>query len=85
MSIFVSCKAIEAENRKYKRSNRTMKRIRQPTQLKSKKCSLEEYHGKCKPGIYKVVNYILCEEHYAQYKLKTEKFKPNYFKSNNLS
>lgn len=84
MSIFVSSKAIELENKKYKRSKLVMKKTRLPTQLKSKKCSLQEHKKYCTPALHKVKDFILCDHHFQMWERKNIKFKPSYIKGSSL-
>ena len=86
MSIFVSSKALEQENRKFKRSSKVMKKVKFGTNLKTKKCSLELYHTKCKPATHTVNDgkrvFMICDKHFSLYRQQYETFKPSYLKAN---
>lgn len=60
-----------AENIKFKRSARVMKRTKIPTNMKTKKCSLQVYGERCKPAQHTIVKskqtFHLCSKHFDQY------------------
>ena len=85
MSVFISSKDYENENRRYKRSSLVSKKVKLPTDMKSKKCSI----SKCPyPAVVmgKIGNEkrSLCKPHYDQYVNKDEKHLPIFVKATGL-
>lgn len=72
MSWFTSKQSLYRENKKFKRSQKVMKKVKIPTNMKTIKCSLQEYGGLCSPAQHTInknkQSFHLCSKHFNQYK-----------------
>jgi len=87
--VFLSIRDYLNENKRYKRSQFTQKKIKQATQDKAKKCSLSLKGNPCQPARHHVFvggqKFFLCQSHFEQHKRGEQLFdKPNFVKASDI-